>query len=195
MTLAENLEVLNLRAIAGEFDMQERHLDIGKLPVFIENQQKGNYKLSLDVGDYGSDLMYKFNLSYEAVDLRLSYELTDWLRAYGGVGYIVRKEPSDLEPWWTQMGVEVRSPVTFLGGTLRPLAALDVPRIRGHPRDSLAPLVERCPATDHGAREGVLDDLARASDRRARHPDVLDARAARDQPIGAGGKVEHALDR
>jgi peptide/nickel transport system substrate-binding protein len=66
MTLAENLEVLNLRAVAGEYDFQARHLDIGKLPVFIENQQKGNYKLSLDVGDYGSDCMLKFNLSYEA---------------------------------------------------------------------------------------------------------------------------------
>ena len=46
MTLAENLEVLNLRAIAGEYDFQERHIDIGKLPVFLENQQKGNYKVS-----------------------------------------------------------------------------------------------------------------------------------------------------
>ena len=30
MTLAENLEVLNLRAIAGEYDMQERHVDVGQ---------------------------------------------------------------------------------------------------------------------------------------------------------------------
>ena len=66
MTLAENLEVLNLRAIAGEFDMQERHLDIGKLPVFIENQQKGNYKLVLDTADFGADMGIKVNLSYEA---------------------------------------------------------------------------------------------------------------------------------
>ena len=32
MTLAENLEVVNLRAIAGEYDEQERHIDLGKLP-------------------------------------------------------------------------------------------------------------------------------------------------------------------
>src|SRR5690606_15491844 len=42
MTLAENLEVLNLRAIAGEYDEQARHIDISKLPVLLENQQKGN---------------------------------------------------------------------------------------------------------------------------------------------------------
>jgi len=65
-TLAENLEVLNLRAIAGEYDMQERHLDIGKLPVFIENQQKGNYKLWLDTADFGADCGLKFNLSFDA---------------------------------------------------------------------------------------------------------------------------------
>jgi peptide/nickel transport system substrate-binding protein len=42
MQVAENLEILNLRAIAGEIDFQARHIDLGKLPVFVENQQKGN---------------------------------------------------------------------------------------------------------------------------------------------------------
>src|SRR5204863_7077295 len=37
LTLAENLEVLNLRAIAGEYDYQERHVDVSKLPVLLEN--------------------------------------------------------------------------------------------------------------------------------------------------------------
>ena len=75
LTLGENLEVVNLRAIAGEFDMQERHMDIGKLPVFIENQQKGNYKLVLDTADFGADMGMKFNLSYEA-----DAELGKWFR-------------------------------------------------------------------------------------------------------------------
>src|SRR6266478_8344048 len=66
LTLAENLEVINLRAIAGEYDFQARHLDLAKVPVFIENQQKGGYKLYLDPGDYGGDMIIKFNLSYEA---------------------------------------------------------------------------------------------------------------------------------
>src|SRR6266849_2570525 len=66
LTLAENLEVLNLRAIAGEYDFQARHLDLAKVPVFIENQAKGGYKLYLDPGDYGGDMIIKFNLSYEA---------------------------------------------------------------------------------------------------------------------------------
>src|SRR5256885_751986 len=66
LPLAENLEVLNLRAVAGEYDFQQRHLDLGKLPVFIENQARGNYKVYLDPGDYGGDMIIKFNLNYDA---------------------------------------------------------------------------------------------------------------------------------
>jgi peptide/nickel transport system substrate-binding protein len=64
-TLAENLEVINLRAIAGEYDFQARHLDISKLAVFIENQERGGYTLALDPGDYGGDMILIINLSYE----------------------------------------------------------------------------------------------------------------------------------
>jgi len=64
MTLFENLEVHNLRAVAGEYDMMARHVDIQKVPVFIENQEKGEYKLYLDPGDYGSDMQIKFNKSF-----------------------------------------------------------------------------------------------------------------------------------
>ncbi len=66
MTLAENLEVLNLRAIAGEYDFQERHTDLGKLPVLLENQAKGDYKVFLDPRPLGSDTNLHINQSYEA---------------------------------------------------------------------------------------------------------------------------------
>ncbi|MDP8921637.1 MAG: ABC transporter substrate-binding protein, partial [Chloroflexota bacterium] len=75
MTLAENLEVLNLRAVAGEYDWQERHIDLGKLPVFIENQQKGNYKIYLDPAANGSDATIQVNQSYDG-----DPEIARWLR-------------------------------------------------------------------------------------------------------------------
>jgi peptide/nickel transport system substrate-binding protein len=81
LSLAENLEVLNLRAIAGEYDFQARHIDIGKLPVFLENQQKGNYKVNLDVGDYGGDMVIKFNMSYEEPELSKWFNNSDFRRA------------------------------------------------------------------------------------------------------------------
>jgi peptide/nickel transport system substrate-binding protein len=82
LTLAENLEVLNLRAIAGEYDLQERHVDLGKVPVILENQQRGGYKFSLDPGDYGGDMIIKFNLSYAAAtELAKWFNTADFRRA------------------------------------------------------------------------------------------------------------------
>lgn len=65
-TLAENAEVANLRAIAGEYDIQERHMHLSKLPIFLENQQKGNYKVRLDPGQNGSDVALHIGMAYEA---------------------------------------------------------------------------------------------------------------------------------
>lgn len=65
MTLAENTEVANLRAIAGEYDIQERHMHLAKLPVFLENAKKGNYTVRLDPGMNGADVALHIGNSYE----------------------------------------------------------------------------------------------------------------------------------
>lgn len=74
MTLAEDLEVLNLRAMAGSYDVQERHIDIGKLPVIIQNQQRGNYKVHLDLAFNGGDTVLQVNQSF-----RSDPEVAKWL--------------------------------------------------------------------------------------------------------------------
>jgi peptide/nickel transport system substrate-binding protein len=63
--LCENSEIVNLRAIAGEFDFQDRHLDPAKLPVLIQNQQRGGYKVYLDPSEI-NDVGLRLNLSYTA---------------------------------------------------------------------------------------------------------------------------------
>ena len=65
MTLAENTEVANLRAIAGEYDVQERHMGLAKLPVFLENAKKGNYTVHLDPALNGSDATIHIGNAYE----------------------------------------------------------------------------------------------------------------------------------
>ena len=65
LTLAENTEVATLRAIAGEFDIQERHMGLNKLPVFLENAKKGNYTVRLDPGLNGADVALHMGNSYE----------------------------------------------------------------------------------------------------------------------------------
>ena len=64
----------------------------------------------------------RLNLSYEEVDVKLSYQLFPWLRLYGGGGYIVHRFPEDLGRGTTQWGVELVSTKTFLAGLLRPVA-------------------------------------------------------------------------
>ena len=75
LTLAENLEVLNLRAMAGEYDFQARHIDISKLPVFLDNQERGDYTVSLDPADIGCDACLFFNQTYDA-----DPEIAIWLQ-------------------------------------------------------------------------------------------------------------------
>jgi hypothetical protein len=67
----------------------------------------------------------RINLSYEVVDLLLSYDLPAGFRIYGGGGYIFHRYPDDLEPWLAQYGVEYQSPKTYFNGLVRPVAAVD----------------------------------------------------------------------
>jgi peptide/nickel transport system substrate-binding protein len=75
MTLAEDTEVVNLRAMAGEYDMQERHIDLQKLPLILDNRDRGNYDVHLDLAYNGADTVLFFNLSYVA-----DPEVGKWLR-------------------------------------------------------------------------------------------------------------------
>jgi hypothetical protein len=68
----------------------------------------------------------RVNLSYEGLDLRLSYELWDTWRLYGGGGYLFHRDPSSLQPWSVQYGVEFRSPWPGPEARWRPIAAADI---------------------------------------------------------------------
>ena len=69
----------------------------------------------------------RVNLSYQAVDLRLSYEFPgDVLRLVVGGGNIFQREPSSLKPWSLQTGLELKRPWPSPEARLRPVAAADV---------------------------------------------------------------------
>jgi peptide/nickel transport system substrate-binding protein len=73
LALGENLEVINLRAIAGEYDFQSRHIDLQKLPVLLQNQQRGGYKVYIDPSDSEGMALF-FNMSYDG-----DPELAKWI--------------------------------------------------------------------------------------------------------------------
>lgn len=67
----------------------------------------------------------RINLSYEAVELKVSLEWSQ-LRFYGGAGRYLHSDPRGLEPWTAQEGVEYASPRLFLNDSVRPVFALDL---------------------------------------------------------------------
>jgi hypothetical protein len=68
----------------------------------------------------------RINLSYEAVDLKLSYHLFDrHVRLYAGGGYLFDQDPSSLKPWSAQAGIELKHRLAFLPH-ITPVVAMDV---------------------------------------------------------------------
>jgi len=68
----------------------------------------------------------RLNLSYEGIDLKLSYEIADILRLYWGGGYLFHREPSNLDPLSAQYGLELTSPWPGPDARWRPIGAVDI---------------------------------------------------------------------
>ena len=65
MAGAEDREVLVLNAVAGEYDFQDRHLQVASLPVLLENQERSGYTIHRTPGEE-SDFGVRINLAYDA---------------------------------------------------------------------------------------------------------------------------------
>jgi hypothetical protein len=66
----------------------------------------------------------RVNLSYEAFDMKVSWDVADLLRLYGGGGWLLRREPDDLDRGSLQAGFEVRGPWEII--RFRPVGAVDL---------------------------------------------------------------------
>jgi hypothetical protein len=65
------------------------------------------------------------DLSFEGIDAKLSADLPAGFRVYGGAGYLIRRDPESLDPWFLQIGLEFRSPWRAWQ-VVRPVIAVDV---------------------------------------------------------------------
>ncbi|MDB6097099.1 MAG: hypothetical protein JWM09_1377 [Francisellaceae bacterium] len=89
------------------------------------------YHLSSHLGDefmltpQGKDTT-RINLSYEGIEGILSYNFNKGFRVYGGLGYIVHKDPHYIKPLKFQLGSEYRYPNALFNGKLRPVMGLDL---------------------------------------------------------------------
>ncbi len=59
-------QALNLAAIAGNFDMQERHIAMTNYPVFKEHEKAGKYRVITWPTFGGADAVIQFNQTYKA---------------------------------------------------------------------------------------------------------------------------------
>ena len=69
-TLSENVEVINLMALAGDLDMQIRHMDIANYPTFMANRQQGGYQVHAWSPALGADPGITLNLTHQDQGLR-----------------------------------------------------------------------------------------------------------------------------
>jgi hypothetical protein len=85
------------------------------------------YHTSAHIGDELAlrGTVQRVNLSYETLDALVSWDLDPEFRLYGGVGYLLRRDPRSLDPWWLQLGLEFRSSWRAWQA-LRPVAAIDL---------------------------------------------------------------------
>lgn len=66
LELVEELEVLNLRAIAGNYTVQGRHIDFAKLPVIRENEVDGDYFVNFWGSSTRKPVAVHFSQDYDA---------------------------------------------------------------------------------------------------------------------------------
>ena len=115
---AESKDLVNADYMGGIFASYRRENFSTMLRVFHQSSHLGDEFLL-------RNRVNRINLSYEQVDLRLSYKFFDMLRLYGGGGYLFDREPANLRPWTTQYGVEIESPWKLGGKSITPIFAGD----------------------------------------------------------------------
>ncbi len=71
----ENLEVFNARVMAGEVDMQARHVLLDKVPVLKREEARGNFRVLIWPNSGGSDAAIIINQTWEG-----DPEIEKWLR-------------------------------------------------------------------------------------------------------------------
>ena len=78
--LAENGEVIQLRAIAGELQVQGRHIKLTSYPTLQENRDKGDYSVKLWPEYGGSNVVLWFNQTWEGPEVEY-FKQADFRRA------------------------------------------------------------------------------------------------------------------
>lgn len=122
----------NMGAPSGSKDLVNADYIVGLLASYRSGPLSGFLRLHHQSSHLGDEFILnsstpisRINLSFEELDLKISYDLASWFRIYGGGGLLVDRDPSSLSRGTSQAGAELSSPWTFWGGKVRPVAYAD----------------------------------------------------------------------
>mgnify|MGYP000723820886 FL=1 len=121
-----------MNAPSGSLDLVNADYTVGLLASYRTGRLSGFFRLRHQSSHLGDEFILnsqtpvnRVNLSFEEVDLKLSYDVASWFRIYGGGGMLVGRDPKDLKRGTSQVGVELTSPWTLWDGKVRPVAYVD----------------------------------------------------------------------
>nr|WP_238351522.1 ABC transporter substrate-binding protein [Kribbella shirazensis] len=63
MSQSKDIEVITVRVVSGQFDFQDRGLQVDKLPVLVQNEKRGDFTVHRAPGD-SMDCAIRINLAY-----------------------------------------------------------------------------------------------------------------------------------
>src|SRR4029078_8618533 len=112
---------------AASIDLVNADYRVGFLSSYRKGALSGFLRIQHQSSHLGDEFLLnnlgitRINMSYEELDVKLSYQLCPWLRLYGGGGYIVHRFPEDLGRGTTQWGIELVNTRKFLRALRQPL--------------------------------------------------------------------------
>ncbi|MCX7795590.1 MAG: ABC transporter substrate-binding protein [bacterium] len=80
MSLMENKDMINLKAMTGELDFQHRHIIARNYTLFKENEKKGDYRVLRWKGCEGANFHFMFNQNYSKDPVLLQFLRNDKFR-------------------------------------------------------------------------------------------------------------------
>jgi peptide/nickel transport system substrate-binding protein len=105
--LVENAEIVNLKAIAGELDMQLRHINFANYPLFQDSKAQGNYRVLQWIRGYITDTVVAPNIAHKDPVMReiLGDKRFRWALSHGinreeiiESVYLGMAEPNQVSP-------------------------------------------------------------------------------------------------
>ncbi len=70
----ENIELVNIRAVSGQIDMQARHILWENYTLFMENRDEGNYRVAKYKDDFETNMAIALNLNHKDPVLRQIFD-------------------------------------------------------------------------------------------------------------------------